>query len=94
MAIIQVGDQKREIPDGSKGPEVEKACKEMGIPFGCEMGACGECLVTVEEGAENLSELTDYEEAADLDKNTRRICACTVKTGLVKIKHVGWSHYD
>lgn len=33
----------------------------MGLPFGCTSGACGACLIIIDEGADQLSPVTDIE---------------------------------
>ena len=41
-----------EVPEGS---EFREACQQndMTIPFGCENGVCGTCLVSIKEGEKN-----------------------------------------
>ncbi len=84
MATLKVNDIEKEIPDG--GP-LKDACKEAGIPFGCENGLCGTCLVEVEEGMENLTERSEAEESMGVDGKNRLACQCQIKQGLVQIKY-------
>ncbi len=71
-----------EVEDGKL---LREACQEndMTIPFGCENGLCGTCLISVKEGAENLSEKTDMEketlEALLAYDDQRLACQCHVK---------------
>ena len=83
MANIILGDKREEVKDGS---EIKEACKELGVPFSCEQGVCGTCKITVEEGADNLSELSDAEEDLDMDESHRLACQCKIKSGVVVIK--------
>jgi len=54
------------------------------IPFGCENGICGTCLITISSGKENLSEIEEMEqqtlEAMGMDDDEHRLaCQCKVK---------------
>ena len=63
------------------------AAKELGVPFSCEVGVCGSCLVEIVEGGENLLEPTENEKNFCGDfKNKRLLCQCTIKKGKVSIK--------
>ena len=83
MAKIVMETQEKEVEDGGK---ITNVCEDMGIVFGCRTGLCQTCRIKVLEGAENLSELTDVELDAGLDKETRLACQCTLKSGMIKIK--------
>lgn len=54
----------------------------LGIPFGCENGLCGTCLIQINSGMENLSEKTEQEEftldARMAEPNMRLACQCKV----------------
>lgn len=52
------------------------------IPFGCEQGICGTCLISVPSGAENISEMEDQEketlDAMGAEPGQRLACQCRV----------------
>ena len=58
------------------------------IPFGCEQGICGTCLIETPEGGENLSEMDDQEQetlqAIGGTPGQRLACQCQVN-GDVKV---------
>ena len=58
------------------------------ILFGCRDGACGSCLITVIEGAANLTPMSDAErgllDSMCAEPNERLACQCQV-IGDVKI---------
>ncbi len=72
-----------ELPDGS---EVRNACEELGVEFGCKNGFCRTCEVTVLEGYDNLSPMTENEEFISLIHPRRLMCQCRIKQGMIKIK--------
>lgn len=76
-------EKSKELPDNS---EVRDACEDLGLEFGCKNGFCRTCEVTVLEGYDNLSELTENEEFIGLIKPRRLMCQCKIKKGIVKIK--------
>lgn len=82
--IITEEGKEKEVPDGEP---IKEACKELGIPFGCEDGQCGTCMIEVEEGQENLGELNDKEKNMGMDETHRLACQCKLKSGLIKIKY-------
>ena len=84
MAIVRLGEELVEIPDGT---EARPAGEQLGVVFGCSMGICGTCLIEVEEGMENLSELSENEKDMCLEDNERLLCQCKVMKGVVKIKY-------
>lgn len=59
------------------------------IPFGCEQGICGTCLISVEAGAENLTDPEDQEketlDAMGAEEGQRLACQCCAE-GDVTIK--------
>ncbi len=80
--ILNDGDEV-EIEDGTS---IKDACEENGVPFACEEGICGTCVIEVEEGMENLSPFTEEEEDFIGDAcNERLACQCKIKGGCVKI---------
>ena len=66
------------------GEELREVCQKnaMTLPFGCENGVCGTCLVSIKEGAENLTEKTDQEketlEVLLAYDDQRLACQCKV----------------
>lgn len=64
---------------------IRKACEELGIPFSCNNGTCGTCIIDIVKGEENLSELTEQEKVLERDKKHRLACQCKIKKGEVKI---------
>ena len=72
-----------ELDDGS---EVRNACEELGIEFGCRNGFCRTCEVTVIEGYDNLTGMTENEEFISLIAPRRLMCQCKIKKGTIKIK--------
>lgn len=83
MAKIKFGDKEAEVKDGES---INSACEELGVPFGCYAGACGACKIEILSGEDNLSELTEKETEAGLDKKNRYACQCKIKGGEVEIK--------
>jgi ferredoxin len=54
------------------------------IPYGCENGICGTCLITIPTGKENLSPIEEQEaqtlEAMGMDEGEHRLaCQCKAK---------------
>ena len=73
-----------EILDGAP---IKEACEELGVPFACEEGVCGTCVIEVEQGMENLSPFTQEEEDFLGQMGCERLaCQCKIRSGTVKIK--------
>ncbi len=69
------------------GSPIKEVCEESGVPFACEEGVCGTCVIEVEEGMENLSPFTQEEEDFLGEMGCERLaCQCRIKSGNVKIK--------
>lgn len=85
MARIIFNDEEEvEVPDGAP---VKSVCEEAGVPFACEEGVCGTCIIEVEEGMENLSAFTEEEFDFLGEQETERLgCQCRIKGGCVKVK--------
>lgn len=75
--------KSEEIKDGEL---IREKAEELGVPFGCEEGICGTCMIDILEGEENLSELTESEKDLMRDKKHRLACQCRIKKGMVKFK--------
>ena len=84
MPIIKSSGESRELKEGE---HIKEACKELGIPFGCENGLCGTCYVQIVSGGENLSERTEAEAQMGIDEQHRLCCQCKIKKGNVEIKY-------
>ncbi|OGN62300.1 MAG: ferredoxin [Chlamydiae bacterium RIFCSPHIGHO2_12_FULL_49_11] len=82
--LVFNGDDDVEVPDGER---IQPFCEEAGIPFACEEGICGTCIIEVEEGGENLSLPTREEYDFLGDPGTERLaCQCKIQKGCVKIR--------
>jgi len=85
MAEIYLKGEKRVVKDGSA---IREVCEEVGdIPFACNEGVCGTCVISVKEGMKNLSERTQ-EEIDFLGESTdeRLACQCKIHQGSVVIE--------
>ncbi|HTZ41878.1 MAG TPA: 2Fe-2S iron-sulfur cluster binding domain-containing protein [Candidatus Omnitrophota bacterium] len=69
-----------------EGENIRNAAEKLGIPFGCEEGICGTCMIDILEGEDNLSELTEQEKDLMRDKKHRLACQCRIKKGNVKFR--------
>ena len=85
------------VPDGKKvdadnNARLQDVCENngIGLPFACKDGQCATCLITVEEGMENLTPKTDAEKetlpAAGATEKQRLACQCSLK-GNVKLNY-------
>jgi ferredoxin len=71
----------------TKPEDMKDAIEKLGVPFSCEDGVCGTCLIEVEEGMEKLNDLTEAEENMGIEGKFRLGCQCCFKgEGKVKIK--------
>jgi ferredoxin, 2Fe-2S len=63
---------------------------DVSLSFGCTEGTCGVCEVTVLEGKENLSRITeeekDYLLPEDLDEGMRLGCQVKIRKGYVTLR--------
>ena len=79
-------DIEVEVPEGT---ELREVCQQndMTLPFGCENGVCGTCLVSIKEGEDNLTEKTSQEkETLEIlmgYEDQRLACQCQVKGDVV-----------
>jgi len=86
MAKIVINQEPEvELADGSA---IKPICEENGVPFACEEGICGTCIVEVKEGNENLSPMTQEEIDFLGEQNRERLaCQCKILNGFVKLKY-------
>jgi len=63
-AKLVVLDRGKEIELGKveTGDCIKSCCEEAGVPFACEEGICGTCIIEVMEGDDNLSDYNQEEE--------------------------------
>ncbi|NLN93502.1 MAG: (2Fe-2S)-binding protein [Candidatus Hydrogenedens sp.] len=80
MAIIVIDGEEMEVADGSP---IADACEDAGVPLGCRAGLCGSCVITIEEGMENLEDLTSEEEDMGLGESQRLACQAVIRSGKV-----------
>jgi ferredoxin len=80
MAELHYQGEKKEIQDGE---QIAQACKGFGVAFGCNEGLCGSCAIDILDGAENLSPLTENEEAFGFDEKKRLGCQAKIIKGKV-----------
>lgn len=73
--------------DVESGESIQEACSDAGVPFACEEGVCGTCIIQILSGMDNLSEFTQEEEdfLGDIDSGERLACQCKMKQGEVTI---------
>lgn len=82
MALVTYENKTIEIPDGSS---IKETCKELGVPFSCQNGTCGTCIVEIIKGKENLSPMNEKEKLLGLDETHRLSCQCKIKSGEIII---------
>jgi len=90
MASIKFIPDKvvHQVTDGSRLIEI---CDEIDVSlsFGCTEGSCGVCELTVIEGRDNLSKVTDEEKnyllPEDLEEGMRLGCQLKIRKGDVCI---------
>ena len=85
MAKLLLNDEELELDDGSA---IKDVCEEAGVPFACEEGVCGTCVVEVESGMENLTDFTEEEVDFLGEQDCERLaCQCKIKNGTVKLRY-------
>lgn len=73
------------VVDAEIGANLRDVAQSEGasIPFGCEQGICGTCLISVPEGEDNLSDMEDQEKetlsAMGAEPGQRLACQCQVE---------------
>ena len=80
MATIIIDGLTTDVPDGTS---IEEACEEAGVPFGCQAGECGTCVITVVRGMENLKPKNDLEKDLGLEDEERLACQACIRSGKV-----------
>tara|TARA_Y100000310_G_scaffold159115_1_gene158595 strand:+ start:12644 stop:12895 length:252 start_codon:yes stop_codon:yes gene_type:complete len=83
MAVIEKEGKQVELQDGEA---IRDACEKLDILFACKEGYCGTCMITIQEGAENLTELTNEEKMLDRDMQHRLACQAKIKQGIIIIE--------
>ena len=80
-----INSKTQESEEVKEGERIQEACEKLGVPFSCEDGICGTCMIDIKKGSENLSELTEQEYDLARDKEHRLACQCKINTGNVEI---------
>ena len=91
-AKLVVLDRGKEIELGQldAGESIKSCCEEAGVPFACEEGICGTCIIEVMEGDEHLSDYNEAEEdflgpkpaSCKPGQGVERLaCQCRIKSG-------------
>jgi|TARA_Y100000310_G_scaffold344468_1_gene457396 ferredoxin len=69
------------------GEAIWDSCEKLGVPFNCDNGICGTCMIDIVKGENNLLELTEEEKDLGRDKKHRLACQAKIKNGEVKIDY-------
>lgn len=86
MAKLFFNDEEEPI-ELERGAPIKSVCEENGVPFACEEGVCGTCVIEVKEGMENLSPFTEEElDFLGEQESERLACQCKIQDGVVKIE--------
>ena len=83
MAKIIIDQQEATVNDNES---VIDTLEELGVPFGCQDGKCGTCLLSVVEGMKNLVERNEKEINLCSESNQRLGCQMVIKGGTVKVE--------
>jgi ferredoxin len=78
MPRISIDGQSQEL---AVGEAIQASCEELGVPFGCQAGSCGTCVIIIESGMENLAPMNDLESDMGLKDNERLACQATIQDG-------------
>ncbi len=78
MPRMTVDGKSEELTEGEP---IKAACENLGVPFGCEAGTCGTCVIVVESGMENLMPKNDMEMDMRLRDNERLACQARIGAG-------------
>lgn len=83
MAKLILNDETVEVEDGSP---LKAVCEEAGVPFACEEGVCGTCVIEIMDGMDNLSEFTEEELDFLGEQDRERLaCQCKIEKGSVEV---------
>lgn len=80
MARITIDGKFKDLEEGEP---ILAACEELGVPFGCQAGSCGTCVIVVESGLENLHQPNHLEADMGLCHNERLACQARIRSGEV-----------
>lgn len=80
MPRIIIDGKSEELAEGEP---IKSACEALGVPFGCEAGSCGTCVIAVESGMEHLLPKNDMENDMRLRDNERLACQARIGAGEV-----------
>lgn len=80
MAMISIDGQSMEL---APGEPILASCEELGVPFGCQAGNCGTCVIVIESGMEHLHPKNDEEQNMGLRDNERLACQARIRDGHV-----------
>ncbi len=90
MPKVKFVDDNLDV-EAAEGANLRDVAQQEGasIPFGCEQGICGTCLVSIPESADTVTAMEDQEketlEAMGAEEGQRLACQCRVH-GDVTIK--------
>tara|TARA_Y100001935_G_C17017910_1_gene366284 strand:+ start:42 stop:314 length:273 start_codon:yes stop_codon:yes gene_type:complete len=77
MAKIIVNDEETNI---SPEESLKEPLEDAGVPFCCEEGVCGTCVIEVEKGMEHLTPFTEEESDFLGELDTERLaCQCKIR---------------
>ena len=85
--ITFIADNK--TADAPEGILLREVCQsnDWSLPFGCENGLCGTCLISVKQGADQLSPKTDQEketlEVLLAYEDQRLACQCRAQGDVI-----------
>lgn len=87
--IVIEGEEVLEFEELQIEDPIKEKCQDAGIPFACEEGICGTCIIEVVEGEECLSDYNEAEEDFLGPKGKERLaCQCRIKKkGIIKIRY-------
>ena len=83
MPVLKTSTGSVEV---STNESLLNAGEELDIPFGCQEGFCGTCMLTIESGGENLTELNSLEKDQGCDGETRLCCQMRLTGGEVQVR--------
>ena len=88
MVKIILNDEEADL---SPENPLKEPLEDAGVPFCCEEGVCGTCVIEVEKGMEHLTPFTEEESDFLGDLETERLaCQCKIneKAGKSDIIHI------